>query len=98
MRTTEKTDRASREDTKPDPKPVVVAAQPQAARWALDADYVKNNTKGTRAPSFAYRIVRSAPREIYATGFQQEDQQLAYANRFSGSAVTFLKLTPLVGG
>lgn len=92
VRTTEKTDRASREDTKPDPKPVVVAAQPQAARWALDADYVKNNTKGTRAPSFAYRIVRSAPREIYATGFQQEDQQLAYANRFSGSAVTFLRV------
>lgn len=91
VRTTAKSDRPDRADGKPDPKPVVIAAQPQAARWALDSDYVKNNTRGTTAPSFAYRIVRSAPREVYNVGFQNGgNRQLAAANRFSGKAVTFI--------
>jgi uncharacterized protein YcbK (DUF882 family) len=91
VHTTAKSDRPNRADSKPDPRPVVIAAQPQAARWALDNDYVKNNTKGTTAPSFAYRIVRSAPREVYNVGFQNGgNRQLAAANKFSGKAVTFI--------
>jgi uncharacterized protein YcbK (DUF882 family) len=88
-KTTRKAARASAQDSKPDRKPVVVAAQPQAARWVLHNDYVTKASAGTRAPSFAYNIVRTAPREVYTAGFQAENQ-LADANRFSGKAVKFL--------
>ena len=91
VRTTAKAARPAARDGKPDRKPLVVAAQPHAARWALDSDYVVNNTKGTSAPSYAYQIVTTAPREVYTAGFQQEDQA-AVANRFSGKAVTFLSV------
>ncbi len=88
-KTTRKAARASAQDSKPDRKTVVVAAQPQAARWVLHNDYVTTASTGTRAPSFAYNIVRTAPREVYTAGFQAENQ-LADANRFSGKAVKFL--------
>ena len=88
-KTTRKAARASAQDSKPDRKPVVVAAEPQAARWVLHNDYVTTASAGTRAPSFAYNIVRTAPREVYTAGFQAENQ-LADANRFSGKAVKFL--------
>ncbi|NGN44272.1 DUF882 domain-containing protein [Mesorhizobium sp. CGMCC 1.15528] len=88
-KTTRKAARASAQDSKPDRKSVVVAAQPQAARWVLHNDYVTTASAGTRAPSFAYNIVRTAPREVYTAGFQAENQ-LADANRFSGKAVKFL--------
>jgi hypothetical protein len=91
-RTTGKTARASTADAKPDRKPVVIAAQPHNARWALDSDYVVNNTKGTKAPSYAYQIVTTAPRQIYTAGFQQGDPQVSALNRFSGKAVTFLSV------
>ncbi|MFU0505430.1 DUF882 domain-containing protein [Pseudaminobacter sp. NGMCC 1.201702] len=91
VKTTRKTARPSAQDSKPDPKPVVVAAEPQAARWVLSADYVTKASAGTRAPSFAYNIVRTAPREVYTAGFQAENQ-LADANRFSGKAVKFLSV------
>ena len=91
VRTTAKAARPAANDGKPDRKPVVVAAQPHAARWAFDTDSVANNTKGTTAPSYAYQIVTTAPREVYTAGFQQEDQA-AVANRFSGKAVTFLSV------
>jgi len=90
-RTTAKAARPAARDGRPDRKPLVVAAQPHAARWALDSDYVANNTRGTTAPSYAYQIVTTAPREVYTAGFQQEDQA-AVANRFSGKAVTFLSV------
>ncbi len=90
-RTTAKAARPAARDGKPDRKPLVVAAQPHAARWALDSEYVVNNTKGTTAPSYAYQIVTTAPREVYTAGFQQADQA-AVANRFSGKAVTFLSV------
>ncbi|MGB3388331.1 MAG: peptidase M15, partial [Pseudaminobacter sp.] len=82
---------ASAADSKPERKPVVVAAQPQAARWVLHTDYVKNASAGTKAPSFAYNLVRTAPREVYTAGFQAGDQ-MADANRFSGKAVEFLSV------
>jgi uncharacterized protein YcbK (DUF882 family) len=91
VKTTAKSARPAARDSKPDAKPVVVTAQPQAARWALDANYVKQNPQGTTAPSFAYNIVRTAPREVYTAGFQQE-AKVADANRFSGKAVTFLSV------
>lgn len=91
VRTTTKAARPAAGDARQDRKPVVVAAQPHSARWAFDADYVANNTKGTTAPSYAYQIVTTAPREVYTVGFQQEDLS-AVANRFSGKAVTFLSV------
>ena len=91
MKTTQKFAKPRVSDGKPEPKPVVVAAQPQAARWAFDADYVRHNTQGTTAPSFAYNIVRTAPREVYTAGFQPE-ARVSDANRFSGKAVTFLSV------
>lgn len=91
VKTTPKSARPSAHDTKPDPRPMVIAAQPQAARWALDGNYIANNTEGTKAPSYAYKIVYSAPREVYTAGFQQGDVQ-AQANKFSGKAVTFLSV------
>ncbi len=75
VKTTQKTARPSRTDSKPDPKPVVVAAQPQDARWAIDKTYVTKASSGTRAPSYAYNIVRTAPLEVYTAGFQQGDDQ-----------------------
>lgn len=92
VKTTAKAARPGVKDTKPEPKPVVLAAQPKAARWALDGNYIANNTEGTKAPSYAYKVVYSAPRQVYTAGFQQSDQQLADANRFSGKAVTFLSV------
>jgi hypothetical protein len=91
VKTTRKSPRPSARDTKPDPKPVVVAAQPQAARWVLHSDYVTTAGQNTTAPSFAYNIVRTAPRAVYTAGFQQGDQA-ADANRFSGKAVKFLSV------
>lgn len=91
VKTTSKAARARQADSKPEPKPVVIAAQPQSARWALDGEYVARNVKGTRAPSFAYNIVRTAPREVYTAGFQQ-GSQASDANKFSGKAVQFLSV------
>jgi hypothetical protein len=91
VKTTRKSPRASLRDTKPDPKPVVVAAQPQAARWALHGETVTTASEGTTAPSFAYNIVRTAPRAVYTAGFRQNDQ-VADANRFTGKAVEFLSV------
>ena len=91
VKTTSKAARARLTDSKPEPKPVVIAAQPQSARWALDGEYVARNVKGTRAPSFAYNVVRTAPREVYTAGFQQ-GSQASDANKFSGKAVQFLSV------
>ncbi len=91
VKTTAKSARPGAGDSKPDPRPVVMAAQPQAARWALRTDLVALNTQATTAPAFAYNIVRTAPREVYTTGFSQAPQ-VADAKRFSGKAVTFLSV------
>jgi uncharacterized protein YcbK (DUF882 family) len=91
VKTTQKSAKPRVRDGKPEPRPIVIAAQPQAARWAFDADYVRHNTQDTTAPSFAYNIVRTAPREVYTAGFQQETK-VSDANRFSGKAVTFLSV------
>ena len=89
VKTTRKSARASAADGKRAPKSVVVAAQPEAARWVLTKDYVAQVSKATKAPSFAYKVVVSAPREVYTAGFEK-GQQVADANRFTGKAVKFL--------
>jgi len=87
VRTTAKEARPTRKDLKKTARqPVVLAAQPDAARWALDGDYVAENSKGTSAPSFAYSL--ATPTEVYTDGFQQ-GVQMADSSRFSGKAVTF---------
>ena len=86
--TTAKTARPGPLDSKPDPKPVIVAAAPDAARWALDKNYVAKATKRTTAPSFVYNV-RAKPLEVYTAGFQQGDDG-GSINRFTGKAVKFL--------
>ncbi|MDI6027283.1 DUF882 domain-containing protein [Corticibacterium sp. UT-5YL-CI-8] len=91
-KTTRKAARPAAQDTKPDRKAVVVAAEPKGARWALSSNQaVTTVTDATTAPRFAYNIVRTAPQEVYTSGFQTSEQQ-AEANRFSGSAVKFLSV------
>ncbi|PSJ61000.1 DUF882 domain-containing protein [Pseudaminobacter soli (ex Li et al. 2025)] len=90
-KTTPKTARAAAQDAKPDRKSVTLAAAPDAARWVLHKDYVAKASEGTTAPSFAYNIVRTAPREVYTAGFQK-GSQVADASRFTGKAVQFLSV------
>jgi uncharacterized protein YcbK (DUF882 family) len=89
VKTTRKDARPDRTNPKPTPRPVVVAAQPTSARWALDKNYVSAKSKGTKAPSFAYNVVRTAPLEVYTAGFQQGGDG-GDVNRFTGKAVKFL--------
>jgi hypothetical protein len=92
VKTTRKSARPSAQEAKPDPKAVVVAAAPDAARWALrSGTQVTTVTTNTKAPGFAYNMVRTAPTEVYTSGFQQDDQS-ANAHKFSGSAVKFLSV------
>ncbi|TIV82268.1 MAG: peptidase M15, partial [Mesorhizobium sp.] len=92
VKTTRKEARASARDLKPGPKAMVVAAAPQAARWALNSgEYVATVSSATTAPRYAYNIVHTPPSEVYTAGFQA-DNQLADANRFTGNAVKFLSV------
>ncbi|MDH4988198.1 DUF882 domain-containing protein [Aminobacter anthyllidis] len=92
VKTTRKSARPLAQEAKPEPKAVVVAAAPDAARWALrSGEQVTTVTTNTKAPGFAYNMVRTAPKEVYTAGFQQGNQA-ADAHRFSGSAVKFLSV------
>jgi uncharacterized protein YcbK (DUF882 family) len=84
-KTTAKSDRARVGDTRPAPKPVVVAAQPDTARWALETDTHLAYAAG--GPSIAH--LSSVASEVYATGFRH-DTVMADAGRFTGKAITFL--------
>ena len=89
-KTTRKTARAKAADTKPDPKPMVIAAVPEAARWALDTG--GQSAAGSAlvtTESLAHHMVRTAPSEVYAIGFSR-DATVADAGRFSGKAVSFM--------
>ncbi|MDQ2632140.1 MAG: DUF882 domain-containing protein [Pseudomonadota bacterium] len=85
VRTTAKSDRAHVGDSKPAPRPLVVAAQPEAARWALGVETELAYAAG--GPSIEH--LRSVPSEVYATGFQR-DTVVADAGRFTGKAITFM--------
>ncbi len=84
VKTTEKAARA-RSGARPAPKPLVVAAQPEAARWALSGETHLAYAAG--GPSIEH--LRSVASEVYATGFQR-DTVVADASRFSGKAITFM--------
>lgn len=90
VKTTRKAARASASDGKPAPKPQVVEAAPDAARWALSSRSLFASAANNSAPSVAHHIVRTAPSEVYATGFQKDGGLVADAGRFSGKAVSFL--------
>ena len=85
VKTTAKSARARVGSTRPAPKPQVVAAQPEAARWALGAETHLAYAAG--GPSIEH--LSSVASEVYATGFQR-DQVVADASRFTGKAITFL--------
>jgi len=87
VKTTAKSARARAGDNKPSPKPLVVAAQPEAARWALGED--AQLVYAANGPAVASEMVRSVPSEVYAAGFQR-DTVVADAGRFSGKAITFM--------
>ncbi|RWN55471.1 DUF882 domain-containing protein [Mesorhizobium sp.] len=92
VKTTRKAARATARDLKPGPKSVVVAAEPTAARWALNSgENVATVSSATTAQRYAYNIVHTPPTEVYTVGFQADDQ-LADANRFTGNAVKFLSV------
>ncbi len=92
VKTTRKEARTSARDLKPEPKAIVVSAQPNAARWALHgADYGVTVTDSANAPRYAYNVVRTAPTEVYTNGFQGGDE-MANANRFTGNAVKFMSV------
>ncbi|MFD1985933.1 DUF882 domain-containing protein [Mesorhizobium newzealandense] len=92
VKTTRKESRATARDLKPGPKAMVVAAAPQAARWALTSgENVATVSSATTAPGYAYSIVHTPPSEVYTAGFQSGNQ-MADANRFTGNAVKFLSV------
>ncbi|SIT57060.1 conserved hypothetical protein [Mesorhizobium prunaredense] len=92
VKTTRKAARATARDLKPGPKSVVIAAEPTAARWALNSgENVATVSSATTAQRYAYNIVHTPPTEVYTVGFQADDQ-LADANRFTGNAVKFLSV------
>ncbi|UVK47263.1 DUF882 domain-containing protein [Mesorhizobium sp. AR07] len=92
VKTTRKESRATARDLKPGPKAMVVAAAPQAARWALTSgEHVATVSSATTAPGYAYSIVHTPPSEVYTAGFQSGNQ-MADANRFTGNAVKFLSV------
>ena len=91
VKTTPKSARPVRKDAKHDAKPKVIAAQPQAARWALDSSYVLANN--ARAPRLCRRLhiiwcVRRRARSTRPAS--SREPQVADASRFSGKAVTFM--------
>lgn len=91
VKTTEKAARPTLSDLRPDPKAVVVPTEPAAARWAFQKDFIAEAGDQTTAPSFAYNVVRTAPRAVYTAGFQPADES-RNAHRFSGKAVTFMSV------
>lgn len=88
VRTTQKAARARVADTRPAPRPLVVAAQPEAARWALDEGQAELAYGGAAAPSVRH-ILAAVPEQVYAAGFER-NAVVADAGRFTGKAVSFM--------
>lgn len=92
VKTTRKASRPTPDVAKPEPKAVVVSAEPKLARWALNSgEHVEKAANATTAPRYAYNLVRTAPTEVYTTGFQAHND-MAKANQFTGTAVNFLSV------
>lgn len=90
-RTTDKGARPTVADERPDPRSIAIPVPQQVARWALSNEPVTLDTRGTKAPSFAHALVRSAPQVVYTAGFQTASAQ-PDPNRFTGRAVVFLSV------
>jgi hypothetical protein len=90
VKTTVKSARATSKDSRPERRAIVVAAQPDEARWALNSEPVARMQRMAGAPTFSTRVVTTAPAEVLTVGFQQGE--MADANRFTGKAVTFLSV------
>ncbi len=92
VKTTRKEDRANARDVKPERRATIVAAAPKVARWALQGnEQIEQVSDSTTAPRLAFNLVRTAPSEVYTTGFQNADM-VADAHRFTGTAVKFLSV------
>jgi uncharacterized protein YcbK (DUF882 family) len=93
VKTTRKAARASVRDARPEPKPVVLPAAPKLVRWAIAGDeaVAETTAQASSGPQMAYHLVRTAPVEVYTMGFSNGDE-MAKANRFTGSAVKFLSV------
>ncbi|MCV0393848.1 MAG: DUF882 domain-containing protein [Rhizobiaceae bacterium] len=89
VRTTQKGAKPSARDAVPEPKPVVLPAQPDDARWAFHNEFVINSKRDATAPAYARNIVRAAPEAVYTAGFQQAPA-VDDPTRFSGKAIAFL--------
>lgn len=91
VRTTAKSSKPRPADSEQERISRQVPVQQEIARWALSRQPVISNTAGTKAPSFAYDIVRTAPKMVYTNGFQPNGSELD-ASRFSGKAVEFMSV------
>ncbi|RWB96381.1 MAG: DUF882 domain-containing protein [Mesorhizobium sp.] len=93
VRTSGKESRATANDPEHSRKAaVVLAAAPQAARWALTSgENIITVSTGTTPPRYAYNIVHTPPSEVYTDGFHL-DNGMAEPNRFTGNAVRFLSV------
>ena len=92
VKTAGKESRATANDSQHSHKAVVLAAAPQAARWALTiGENIATVSSPTTAPRYAYNIVHTSPSEVYTVGFQL-DNGMVDTNRFTGNAVRFLSV------
>ena len=90
VRTTSKSARPQAGQARRGRQPVVVPIAEDNARWVFTAGSVSTMTEGTRAPSFAHEIVRTAPETVYTAGFRQDAPQ--DTRSFSGNAVQFMSV------
>ncbi|MFC5386147.1 DUF882 domain-containing protein [Aquamicrobium segne] len=92
VKTTGKSARPTADAARPEPKAVLVAAEPKLARWALNSgDYVVRASQETTAPRYAYNLVRTAPTQVYTTGFRAGNE-MDKAHQFTGAAVNFISV------
>ncbi|WP_235911815.1 DUF882 domain-containing protein [Mesorhizobium xinjiangense] len=92
VQTTAKAARPRAADGKPDPKPVVIPVERIAARWAMEAASRSiRSVAASPTPSLAYNAIRTAPKQVYTTGFRKDKADIDPA-RFSGNAVTFMSV------
>jgi uncharacterized protein YcbK (DUF882 family) len=90
-RTTAKGARPSRQDSRPDPRPVVVPIENEVARWAMQSGHQTRLSPKPDGRAFAFNTIKSAPTTVYTAGFQS-GARAPDASRFTGKAVTFLSV------
>jgi uncharacterized protein YcbK (DUF882 family) len=91
VRTTAKAPRPQAGQTRNEARPVVVPVERDLARFAFMRDVSVATAGGTGNPASAHAVVHSAPQVVYTQGFAS-DAPAPAADRFSGSAVTFLSV------